>query len=51
MGSEMCIRDRFGVLRDIQCDEVQGPHLSPPLDQEALLKLYGEAARASRPIT
>ncbi|MDF4206352.1 EAL domain-containing protein [Pseudomonas protegens] len=43
--------EQFGVLRDIQCDEVQGPHLSPPLDQEALLKLYGEAARASRPIT
>ncbi len=46
--------EQFGVLRDIQCDEVQGPHLSPPLDQEALLKLYGEApgprARSPEPV-
>jgi len=43
--------EQLRALRDIQCDEVQGAHLGPPLDQEALLALYGEAARASRLIT
>ncbi|KAF0866843.1 EAL domain-containing protein [Pseudomonas sp. LD120] len=43
--------EQLRVLRDIHCDEVQGAYLGSPLDQEALLALFGEASRASRSIT
>ncbi|MFJ7142670.1 EAL domain-containing protein [Pseudomonas protegens] len=31
--------EQFAALCDIQCDEVQGLHLSPPLDNDTLLRL------------
>ncbi|WP_025128296.1 EAL domain-containing protein [Pseudomonas sp. PH1b] len=42
--------EQLKVLRDIRCDEAQGPHLSPPLDSAALLALCDAGARASRSI-
>lgn len=38
--------EQFAALRDIRCDEVQGRHLSPPLDADALLQLCAQAPRA-----
>lgn len=40
--------EQYQALQDIQCDQAQGPHLSPPLDSDAWVRLCTELSQASR---